>query len=128
MNRTARLVHSLILLSVLVVGCSRVTPESLADGSDPLAALRSPTRSARYDGSFWNREAEQQTDLWQGAVEYCRTPGNSSAPNCQIVGLVLSTIELERAAKEAKLQLQQLVEQGQAFAAPREAPLAGDGQ
>ena len=61
-------------------------------------------------------------------MQYCRTPGNTSAPNCQIVGLVLSTIELEKAAKEAKRQLQQLVEQGQAFAAPRESPPAGDGQ
>ena len=97
--------------AVLAGGCGQPSAEDLANGDDPLAALRSPVRSARYDGAYWNREAVQSTPLWQDAVSYCRTPGNSAAPNCQTVGLVLSTIELERAAKEAKRQLQVLLEQ-----------------
>lgn len=102
---------ALALATLLAAGCGQPTAEDLANGDDPLTALRSPVRSARYDGSFWNREAVQSTELWAAAVAYCRTPGNSTAPNCQTVGLVLSTIELEKAAKEAKRQLQILLEQ-----------------
>ena len=119
---------ALALLAAIFAGCGQPTAEELANGGDPLAALRSPVRSARYDGAFWNREARQETDLWQEAVGYCRTAGNAGAPNCQIVGLVLSTIELEKAAAEAKRQLQELVEQGQAFVPPREPDSAGEGQ
>ena len=106
----------LALASLLVSGCGQPSAEELANGDDPLTALRSPVRSALYDGAFWNREAVQSTPLWQDAVAYCRTPGNTAAPNCQTVGLVLSTIELERAAKEAKRQLQELFEQSKHLA------------
>ena len=99
--------------------CSKATAEEVANGDDALSALRSPVRSARYDGAFWNREAAQDTKLWHEAVDYCRTPGNSAAPNCQTVGLVLSTIELEKAAREAKRQLQVLLEQSKRFVPPR---------
>ena len=111
---------ALVTLSAGLLGaCSKATAEELANGDDPLAALRSPVRSARYDGAFWNREAVQDTRLWYDAVDYCRTPGNSAAPNCQTVGLVLSTIELEKAAREAKRQLEVLLEQSKRFGAPR---------
>ena len=113
------IVAALGLAAVLLAGCGQPSAEDLANGEDPLTALRSPVRSARYDGAFWNREAVQSTDLWQNAVAYCRTPGNSAAPNCQTVGLVLSTIELERVAKEAKRQLQVLLEQSKHLAPPR---------
>ena len=99
--------------------CSKATAEEVANGDDALSALRSPVRSARYDGAFWNREAAQDTKLWHDAVDYCRTPGNSAAPNCQTVGLVLPTIELEKAAREAKRQLEVLLEQSKRFVPPR---------
>ena len=125
-------VAALGLAVLLSAGCGQPSAEDLANGDDPLAALRSPVRSARYDGAFWNREAVQATDLWQDAVAYCRTPGNSAAPNCQTVGLVLSTIELEKAAKEAKRQLQILLEQSKHLrplpqAQPGRAPSASPG-
>jgi len=123
----------LILVALAATGCGQPSAEDLANGDDPLAALRSPVRSARYDGAFWNREAVQSTDLWQDAVAYCRTPGNSAAPNCQTVGLVLSTIELEKAAKAAKRQLEVLLEQSKHLAPPpsarpgrRPAPIPSD--
>ena len=119
---------ALALFAVLFAGCGQPSAQELANGDDPIASLRSPTRSARYDGNYWNREARQASDLWQEAVEYCRTPGNSGAPNCQTVGLVLSTIELEKAAAEARKQLQLLVKQGQAFVPPREPASDGNGQ
>ncbi len=106
-----RVLSALVLVAGLLVGCGQPSAEELANGDDPLTALRSPVRSARYDGAFWNREAVQSTELWRDAVAYCRTPGNSTAPNCQTVGLVLSTIELEKAAREAKRQLEALMEQ-----------------
>ena len=114
-----RALSVLVLAAGLLAGCSQPTAEELANGDDALAALRSPVRSARYDGAFWNREAVQSTDLWESGVAYCRTPGNSVAPNCQTVGLVLSTIELEKAAREAKRQLQELLEQSKHLAPPR---------
>jgi hypothetical protein len=112
---------------VLLVACtgSTPTPEELANGNDPLASLRSSVRSARYDGTFWNGEARQDTELWLEAVAYCRGPGNSAAPNCQTVGLVLATIELEKAADEARRQLLTLLEQGEALAGRRREPAAG---
>jgi hypothetical protein len=112
------IVATLGLVALLLAGCGQPSAEDLANGDEPLAALRSPVRSARYDGAFWNREAVQSTDLWQDAVAYCRTPGNSAAPNCQTVGLVLSTIELEKAAKAAKRQLEILLEQSKHLAPP----------
>lgn len=117
-----------VALAGLVLGCGQPSAEQVANGDDPIAALRSPVRSSRYDGGFWNREAQQETELWREAVEYCRTPGNSAAANCQIVGLVLSTIELERAARVAKEQLQKLVEQGHAFVPPPQSPSPATGQ
>ena len=111
------------LAAGLLGGCGKATAEDLANGDDALAALGSPVRSARYDGAFWNREAVADTRLWHDAVDYCRTPGNSAAPNCQTVGLVLSTIELEKAAREAKRQLEVLLEQSKRFAPPRRAPV-----
>lgn len=116
------IVAALGLAAVLLAGCGQPSAEDLANGEDPLTALRSPVRSARYDGAFWNREAVQSTDLWQNAVAYCRTPGNSAAPNCQTVGLVLSTIELEKAAKAAKRQLEILLEQSKHLAPPAARP------
>ncbi len=116
MNRWAPIL--ITFLSFLQAACGQPSAGELANGDDPLAALRSPVRSARYDGAFWNREAVQSTNLWQDAVAYCRTPGNSAAPNCQTVGLVLSTIELEKAAKAAKQQLQLLLEQSKHLAPP----------
>ena len=105
--------------ALLLAGCRSGT-EAIANGDDPLAALRAPVRSVRYDGAFWNREAVDQTDLWHQAVAYCRTPGNSAAPNCQTVGLVLSTLELEKAANEAKRQLQVLLEQRRRLGPPHQ--------
>jgi len=117
--RPLAFVALLVISAALLGGCGKATAEELANGDDPLAALRSPVRSARYDGAFWNREAVQDTRLWHDAVDYCRTPGNSAAPNCQTVGLVLSTIELEKAAREAKHQLEVLLEQSKRFGPPR---------
>jgi hypothetical protein len=129
MNRALRslALSALLALAFGLGACGKASPEELANGDDPLAALRSPVRSARYDGAFWNREAAADTELWHDAVAYCRTPGNSAAPNCQTVGLVLSTIELEKAAREAKRQLEVLLEQSKRFAPPRRpaAPPAG---
>jgi hypothetical protein len=120
--RSLALAALVTLAAGLLGGCGKATAEDLANGDDALAALRSPVRSARYDGAFWNREATEDTRLWHDAVDYCRTPGNSAAPNCQTVGLVLSTIELEKAAREAKRQLEVLLEQSKRFAPPRRAP------
>ncbi|MCL4837476.1 MAG: hypothetical protein KJ058_05905 [Thermoanaerobaculia bacterium] len=122
----------LALASLLFAGCGQPSAEELANGDDPFTALRSPLRSVRYDGAFWNREAVQSTELWADAVAYCRTPGNSAAPNCQTVGLVLSQMELEKAAKEAKRQLQILLEQSKHLrplppARPGRAPGASPG-
>ena len=121
------LLAALTLAALVATGCGQPSAEDLANGDDPLAALRSPVRSARYDGAFWNREAVQSTDLWQDAVAYCRTPGNSAAPNCQTVGLVLSTIELEKAAKAAKRQLEILLEQSKHLAPPGSRPGSAPG-
>lgn len=104
---------------VSLLSCGGPTPQELADGDDPLVALRSPARSARYDGSFWAREADAESGLWRSAIAYCREPGNATLPNCQTVALVLSTLELERAAEEAKRELETLVRTRDALFAPR---------
>ncbi len=99
---------------------------NLPPRSSPTATTLSP-RSARRFGrrattarSGTGRRSSRPT-LWADAVAYCRTPGNSAAPNCQTVGLVLSTIELEKAAKEAKRQLQDAPRAEQAPGAARRA-------
>ena len=98
-----------LLLVVVVIACAEPSPREVADGSDPIAALSVPVRSARYDGAFWMREAEDGSDLWREAVDVCRVPVTDDRPNCQTVAVVLTTLALEEAADEARAQLETLL-------------------
>lgn len=111
-------------LAAAVFACGGATPQELADGDDPLAALRSTARSARYDGSFWVAEAEARTRLWSAAIATCQGSDNATLPNCQTVGFVLSTLELEREAQEAKRKIEALLEERDSIFPPDRRPPA----
>jgi hypothetical protein len=79
-----------------VIAC-RPGAEAVADGDDPLAALRAPAQSARYGGPFWAREAHRGSRTWRAARAFCDGRDGRDGrewrrerqlPNCQPVELV----------------------------------------
>ena len=69
------------------------SPDALANGEDPLAALRSPVASARYTAGYWYEQARADAaGRWRRATEYCgeekAPPGletDGARPNCRAV-------------------------------------------
>ena len=66
------------------------SPEHVADGDDPLAALRVTAESKRYDELYWraHRDAKDsaQHALYAKAVEYCSQKDvaiDGAKPNCR---------------------------------------------
>jgi hypothetical protein len=74
-------------LALALASC-RPSPEAVADGEDPLAALASPVQSALYDGPYWTREARRNSPSWRAAKAFCRKSRDSELPNCHAVRLV----------------------------------------
>lgn len=70
----------------------RNAPENVADGDDPIAALKVTTRTTRYTQGYWvaqMRSAEPaRKQLWAEAFAYCRRPdleADGAKPNCREV-------------------------------------------
>lgn len=86
----------LFVLGALSSGCGP-SPEEVAQGDDPLAALTVASVSERYDGRYWRIQREQQPDLYEAAVRYCQDEEESgrvsSRPNCAPVLQVVAYIE-----------------------------------
>jgi hypothetical protein len=78
------MVVALLVLGFLGCGPS---PEDVADGGDPLAALRVDAVSSRYDGRFWRLQHRQAPEVYAEAVAYCsaETEPPGERPNCEPV-------------------------------------------
>ena len=69
------------------------SPDALANGEDPLAALRSTAPSTRYTAGYWYEQARiDSAGRWRSATAYCgeekASPGleaNGARPNCRAV-------------------------------------------
>ena len=89
----ARRVARLGLLSAATLrafAACQQSPEHVADGDDPLAALRVTAESKRYDELYWraHRDAKDsaQHALYTKAVEYCSQKDvaiDGAKPNCR---------------------------------------------
>jgi hypothetical protein len=104
MNRSAVLdVVSRVSLvgTVLAVVACGPSAEAVANGDDPVAALKSPTVSSRYTVPFWTRAVREQPAVWQEAKAYCLGPDGLQAPNCAPVREV-EIIERMAAPKPAR--------------------------
>ena len=85
----AAMLRSLLLLLSLpaLLACGR-SPQQLADGPDPLAALGSPAASHRYTVPFWAKEAHGKSTLWESAKRFCTGRDEAAYPNCHAVRVV----------------------------------------
>ena len=69
------------------------SPDALANGDDPLAALRSAAPSTRYTAGYWYAQARADSaGRWRRATAYCgeenAPPGleaDGARPNCRAV-------------------------------------------
>lgn len=69
------------------------SPDALANGDDPLAALRSTAPSTRYTAGFWYEQARgDSAGRWRQATAYCgesqappRLEADGARPNCRAV-------------------------------------------
>ena len=78
-----------LALALPLLACAPSAGE-IADGPDPLAALKSPAPTARYREPFWAQQSHRGTPVWKSALAFCRDEGRDRArfPNCAHVTVV----------------------------------------
>ena len=76
------------LLFLLPLLACTATPQEIADGGDPLAALGASAASARYATPFWAEQAHHKSSLWAEARHFCAGRDERTYPNCHPVRLV----------------------------------------
>jgi hypothetical protein len=90
MNRTL-----FVLMSAGLLACGQ-SPEDLANGDDPVAALEASAPSTRYDSAYWANEAQSGSQLWTQAVEKCSDEKFATTPNCAVVAEQRAAIETDQ--------------------------------
>lgn len=80
------------LAAVAALGACQKPVEDVADGDDPIAALKVTTPTRRYTQGFWTAQAQSSDStrrrLWDEALAYCRRPDlevDGAKPNCREV-------------------------------------------
>ena len=80
------------LAAVAARGACRKSAEDVADGDDPIAALKVTTPTRRYTQGFWTAQAQSSDSarrrLWGEALAYCKRPDlqiDGAKPNCREV-------------------------------------------
>ncbi|GJG89849.1 hypothetical protein tb265_50300 [Gemmatimonadetes bacterium T265] len=96
-----------------LLGACRPSPQQVADGDDPLAALTTTAESHRYTAGYWREQA--RTDAagrWAKALAYCGDgrprPGleaDGAKPNCAAVSTAASEVATARAVEDAGRRL-----------------------
>ena len=79
-------------VAVLAVAACRNAPENVADGDDPIAALKVTAQTTRYTQGYWiaqmNSAEPARKQRWAEAFAYCRRPDlevDGAKPNCREV-------------------------------------------
>ena len=85
MRRTA------LAFAVSAIASCSPSPEGLANGDDPIAALSSTVRSSRYGLNYWVEQRDAKTEVWSRALSYCEPPDHANYPNCETVREVRAT-------------------------------------
>lgn len=100
-RRTVTRVTPLAALLGLFGACQQA-PSAVANGDDPLAALRVSVQSTRYTDQWWRQQADSNPALWRQAVDYCKTPGivaDGPKPNCGFVQLAANRLQVDSIAR-----------------------------
>ncbi len=71
-------------VALLLSACGP-SQEKLANGDDPIAALRATVESSRYGAKYWTEQMTTATELWTKAVAYCEPAEHADYPNCKTV-------------------------------------------
>lgn len=122
------------VLLAAAVGCAP-SPDALANGDDPLAALRSTVPSTRYTAGYWYEQARTDSaGRWKRATAYCgesqAPPGleaDGARPNCRAVWSAHFRLAQEQQARDlnARVQSREARERGMT---PAERKAAFDSQ
>lgn len=104
----ARGILTAALITLTLFGCGP-SDEEIADGGDPLAALRVSALSARYDGRFWQAQHVQSPTRFAEAVAYCTSESEAGRlderPNCEPVLMADEFIRnVERELRSPRLE------------------------
>lgn len=83
-----RIVFALVVATI--TSCSP-SPEDVANGDDPIAALTSTARSSRYGLNYWVEQRDRKTETWSQALAFCEPPEHANYTNCETVREVRAT-------------------------------------
>lgn len=93
-----RAARAATLLVGAALGACTQSPSAIADGNDPLAALRVNAQTTRYTDQWWRLQADSNPALYRQAVDYCKTPGivaDGPKPNCGFVQLAANKLSVD---------------------------------
>jgi hypothetical protein len=104
----ARGILTAALITITLFGCGP-SDEEIADGGDPLAALRVSALSVRYDGRFWQAQHAQSPTRFAEAIAYCTSESEAGRlgerPNCEPVMMAAEFIRnVERERRSPRLE------------------------
>jgi hypothetical protein len=123
LTQVTRVTPSLLVsmaLMIAALGACQPSAQAVADGDDPLAALRSSAQSTRYNSGYWKEQGRAAAgganapaqERWAQALAYCGEaqprPGleaEGAKPNCAAVRLALFELNNERAMQETKARV-----------------------
>lgn len=104
----------ILLFTITMLSACEPSPETVANGDDPMEALKVPVQSTRYTGDFWMRDYERDPARFMEAVAFCEEKEFADYPNCREVMRAQTTIQaLESPRLEGKTY------SGQSTAPPR---------
>ncbi len=72
------------IVPLLLSACGP-SPEELANGDDPIAALGSTAESSRYGSKYWTEQMTAASEIWTEAVVYCEPAEHADYANCKTV-------------------------------------------
>jgi hypothetical protein len=90
------IVISLILLitaaatTIVIISpweAQEASQEDIANQTDPLTSLEATIASSQWGQTFWAKQAQAQTPLWDEANTYCAEDAHKDLPNCGFVNL-----------------------------------------
>ncbi len=91
----------IVLPLLLLTSACGPTNEDIANGDDPIKALKVTAQSTRYAGDFWVREHEQNPERFQEAISFCEAKEYADYPNCRAVVQARAVVE---AAESPRLE------------------------
>jgi hypothetical protein len=112
-----------ILAAAAALAACRPSPQQVADGDDPLAALTVSAESKRYNSGYWREQARADSagpsSLWARALAYCGDdarprPGletDGAKPNCGAVRQVTSERRQEASMRAVRARTDATQEQ-----------------